>query len=90
LANLLGCIISENPYKIKNGLLFKIIQLTKKNNLISDFAFQNLIYTIIANRIFWINEWNRKKDFEMIKQEIDLMNFLIINEKKIKEFWSKI
>lgn len=88
LANFIGCCVIENPEYITKGLVKKIILNLKKTRLISKFSFEKLPEMIITNRIFWLNEWIRKKDFEMIDLEIVFIEILIKNISNIKLSWN--
>jgi homoserine kinase type II len=83
LANLLGCIGIENPYAIESGLFMELAKKIKSHGILSDNSFMHLIDLIVLNRFFWMNEWLRKKDHEMIELELKYMEYLLDNRDRL-------
>ena len=74
LANLLGCIGSEDPKNLESEFATTLINNMKK--VYSDKSIEHLNVYILALRFGWLSEWLRKKDEEMVNQEIEYMKLI--------------
>lgn len=87
IANLVGCIGSEDPQSLTGELIKSFIAGMKDAGFISETSWKYLVEFIVALRFAWLSEWLRRKDTEMISLELDYMRLLIDNKNVLHRAW---
>ena len=87
VANMIGCIGIEDPNSLTGGLVVNFIKDLKNSQMISDFSWEHLLESIIAQRFGWLSEWLRKNDLEMQEMEEVYLKLLIKKQDVLKNCW---
>ncbi len=87
VANMLGCLGSEDLNGLLDGFALGFIQTLQNNGFLSQKAWNILPDYILALRFAWLSEWLRRNDPEMIEQEIKYMTAFYKNKDKLKKYW---
>ncbi|MBN2280199.1 MAG: aminoglycoside phosphotransferase family protein [Candidatus Marinimicrobia bacterium] len=76
MALIIGCVGSENPNALRSDFLRAFLDTAKSELISNDLSWKMLPGFIVAIRFAWLSEWLRKQDHEMIRFEIQFMQFL--------------
>ncbi|MFA5321672.1 MAG: phosphotransferase [Smithella sp.] len=87
MANLVGCVGSEDPQSLTGELIKSFIAGMKNAGFISEISWKYLVEFIVALRFAWLAEWLRRKDAEMVSLELDYMRLLIDNKNFLNRTW---
>ncbi|MCW7753082.1 phosphotransferase [Desulfobotulus sp. H1] len=87
LANLLGCLGSEDPVALQEDFALQAIRGVNASGLLSSAGLQALFPMVVAIRFCWLSEWLRKQDLDMISLEQDYLKLLIHYEDAITRCW---
>ena len=87
LANLLGCIGSEDPDALGGPLVESLLRGTIGVGLYSEAGISALLPFVVAIRFAWLSEWLRKSDEAMIEQEMAYLDILTSHADDIQHLW---
>ncbi len=88
LATLIGCLGMEAPDCLYGPLILELIGTLRANDYLKDKSWRYLLDTVLAIRFAWLSEWLRKKDVEMIEQELSYLYLLKDNYTDVKSKWA--
>ncbi len=87
VANLIGCIGSEDPDALLGDLVIDFISYLKAAAFFSGESCDVFVDFVIAMRFAWLSEWLRHGDHEMIALETAYMKLLADNSGMLKKVW---
>lgn len=89
IANMIGCIGSENPELIFTGMAEKFLYTVFENNENKNNS-EYLVDMLIALRYAgWLSLWLRADDKPMVPREIQYITYLIENKMKFRDYFMK-
>lgn len=90
LALLIGCLGIEDPQTLKGPLVRKLLTRIDQRGIYHEQSWTHLLPLVMALRFAWLSEWLRKKDEEMVRLELDYLDLLLVNRRKIERTWQSV
>jgi homoserine kinase type II len=87
LALLIGCIGVEHPRSLMGPLIQSLLSALRGSGIYSDLSLLKLPEMVIALRFAWLSEWLRKKDWDMVRLELDYIDLLFANRASLATAW---
>lgn len=87
VANMAGCCGMETPDALLKGLVPALIRSLQRGDFADSISWNRLPECMMALRYAWLSEWLRKKDSEMINQELSYIYLLMDNREKLVTAW---
>lgn len=90
LANLLGCLGSEDPMALQDALAETLLTSLVDARKISPEGWEALVPMVVAIRFCWLSEWLRKEDLSMIALESHYLRLLVSHSQDLHRLWHSL
>lgn len=85
-ANCIGCAGFEHPSALAGPFVHALVK-TLHAHAVPAAMIRLLPDMIMASRFGWISEWLRKRDVEMLEMELDYLDILLAERKRLRTLW---
>ncbi|MBN1548719.1 MAG: phosphotransferase [Syntrophaceae bacterium] len=87
LALLFGCLGIEDPQALKGPLVRSLMARIRESGIYDDLSLTTLPDLVIALRFAWLSDWLRRKDWDMVRLELDYLRLLLVNRTVLSSAW---